>query len=503
MPPEYKMFNDSVHGHIKLHPVCVQIIDTLEFQRLRNIKQCGPLYWVFPGSSHNRFEHSLGVCYLAGQMVEALRRNCSYDIISDDEKLCLEIAGLCHDLGHGPMSHTWEKFLKAASRSNGTGNNGGWRHEDASIKMFRHLMFNNSNKLKNLLEKALPDMIEKGIDFMKLIEELIMGKGKTLGNEKIFLYEIISNKETGIDVDRWDYFLRDGLHLNFKFTFDYRRLLEFCRVINVEGKKRICFRNKEAQNIYDMFLVRAKLHNRAYGHHVSRSIEEMFIDAFVAADKEGYEVCVPSGTKFKLSEAHKNMESLTCLTDHIIFDILCSAKCGKARALMQRILNRDLYTVVYCKNFSARLAKALREKESYTDTQKLKADVEEEIRIYKQEIQEEIKKLCRSMEYYTEDKFKVEIVKLDMGIEFSNATRNAGSKINPFSNIHFYDKKDVDKAVVMEWEHVPIFLIPEDSIHRIEALIIYKNHESLKNHTQALQELKEIRDELAQRWKSQ
>lgn len=55
------MFNDPVHGHIEIHPLCVKIIDTPQFQRLRYIKQLGTCYFVFPGASHNRFEHSLGL----------------------------------------------------------------------------------------------------------------------------------------------------------------------------------------------------------------------------------------------------------------------------------------------------------------------------------------------------------------------------------------------------------------------------------------------------------
>ena len=60
MASRYKIVNDNVHGYIRLHPICVKIMDTPEFQKLRNLKQLGVVYFVYPGASHNRFEHSLG-----------------------------------------------------------------------------------------------------------------------------------------------------------------------------------------------------------------------------------------------------------------------------------------------------------------------------------------------------------------------------------------------------------------------------------------------------------
>ena len=58
--PVQKVFNDPIHGHIRLDPLLVKIIDTRQFQRLRYIKQLGGCYFVYPGASHNRFEHSIG-----------------------------------------------------------------------------------------------------------------------------------------------------------------------------------------------------------------------------------------------------------------------------------------------------------------------------------------------------------------------------------------------------------------------------------------------------------
>ncbi|XP_023931442.1 deoxynucleoside triphosphate triphosphohydrolase SAMHD1-like [Lingula anatina] len=94
-----KVFNDPIHGHIELHPLCVRIIDTPQFQRLRYLKQLGGAYYVFPGATHNRFEHSIGVCYLAGRLVRELKDRQPELKITEQDILCVQIAGLCHDLG--------------------------------------------------------------------------------------------------------------------------------------------------------------------------------------------------------------------------------------------------------------------------------------------------------------------------------------------------------------------------------------------------------------------
>ncbi|NP_001357539.1 deoxynucleoside triphosphate triphosphohydrolase SAMHD1 isoform 3 [Mus musculus] len=110
-----KVFNDPIHGHIEFHPLLIRIIDTPQFQRLRYIKQLGGGYYVFPGASHNRFEHSLGVGYLAGCLVRALAEKQPELQISERDILCVQIAGLCHDLGHGPFSHMFDgRFIPRA-----------------------------------------------------------------------------------------------------------------------------------------------------------------------------------------------------------------------------------------------------------------------------------------------------------------------------------------------------------------------------------------------------
>ena len=99
-----KIIHDPVHGQIYLEPLLIQIIDTPQFQRLRDLKQLGCAYLVFPGASHNRFEHSIGVSHLAQQMLQHLQSTQPELAINAHDILLVKIAGLCHDLGHGSLT---------------------------------------------------------------------------------------------------------------------------------------------------------------------------------------------------------------------------------------------------------------------------------------------------------------------------------------------------------------------------------------------------------------
>ena len=90
----------------------MKIIDTPEFQRLRSIKQLGACNYVFPTATHTRFEHSIGVAHLGKEFLTRLVLNSNSDKnpikVTANDYLMVELAGLCHDLGHGPFSHTFD-----------------------------------------------------------------------------------------------------------------------------------------------------------------------------------------------------------------------------------------------------------------------------------------------------------------------------------------------------------------------------------------------------------
>ena len=111
-PKKYKFaVNDPVHGTIELSDLEVEIINTKVFQRLRNIKQLGLANYVFPSADFTRFSHSIGVCHLTGKIFDTLKRN-GADQITDLDIRDYRLAGLLHDIGHYPYSHTMEDAIQ-------------------------------------------------------------------------------------------------------------------------------------------------------------------------------------------------------------------------------------------------------------------------------------------------------------------------------------------------------------------------------------------------------
>ncbi|KAJ3586075.1 hypothetical protein NHX12_012476, partial [Muraenolepis orangiensis] len=410
-----KVFNDPIHGHIEVHPLLIRIIDTPQFQRLRNIKQLGGVYFVFPGASHNRFEHSIGVGHLAGRLVQALNDRQPDLLISHRDILCVKIAGLCHDLGHGPFSHMFDGNFIPKARPGVK-----WKHEIASLAMFDYLV--EDNGLKPVMEEH-GLVLEEDLVFIK---ELITGlpspwqyKGRP--EEKSFLYEIVANKRNGIDVDKWDYFARDCHHLGITNNFDHRRFLHFARVCEVEGKKQICTRDKEVGNMYDMFHTRNCLHRRAYQHKVGNIVETMITEAFLLADPhikvEG------SGSKtFKMSTAIDDMEAYSKLTDQVFQQILysSSSELAGARKILRNIVCRRLYKCV-----------------GETHADKPITVTEEKLQQWRVEVSGATPQTGpQSDVLLTPDDFNFSVVCMDYGMK----------EKNPVDNVWFYSKSDPNKA---------------------------------------------------------
>ncbi|KAI1728538.1 HD domain-containing protein [Ditylenchus destructor] len=283
----FRQINDVVHGQIEIYHPMEYIIDTPEFQRLRRIKQLGICSLVYPSAEHSRFTHSLGVYCLADSFVKEISQMQPELGVTTTDQLCVVIAALIHDIGHGPFSHLYEGFLHAANPGCS------FRHEVNSQNLFLRMLATNPDS-KEALDQYLDESDYKFIT--ELIDPptpfIMNGKWIPKGRprEKSFLYEIVSNKLTGLDVDKLDYFLRDSTLGNIAVSFSlttFGRLKNSARAVfdKEMGFHRIAFAEKNLEEIKDCFETRMRLHDRVYQHKTCIAIELMTIRALTLADK--------------------------------------------------------------------------------------------------------------------------------------------------------------------------------------------------------------------------
>jgi HD superfamily phosphohydrolase len=250
-----KLIFDPLYGYIEFEQYLLDIIDTPEFQRLRDIKQLGCAAYVFPSASHTRFEHSLGVSYLCGMFIKNIRDNQPELVITDDDIRRIKISGLIHDLGHSCYSHFFDHYF-LCNLDHELKN-----HENRSIFLLKYM------NTKYKLELSEEDITE--------IEKMIFPK-----DGDGYKYSIVCNENSGYDCDKLDYINRDCHHLGLPYKYDYTRILKQIRIINNE----ICFPIKQMSNVYELFELRYKLHQQIYQHPVISSIEMMILDILKSSE---------------------------------------------------------------------------------------------------------------------------------------------------------------------------------------------------------------------------
>ena len=255
-PPKPFNYKDQVHGYITLPPYLKPFINVPEFQRLEDIKQLGTAFKVYRGAKHDRLSHCIGTSYLAHCFVKKIQLEYPELCVNDNDILCVTVAGLYHDIGHGPFSHLFEEFLREEGVQ--------WDHEEVGCEIIR-------KRLSYLF------LGHGGKDTMKSVTAMIRGdynkeEAKKRPN-KGFLYEIVHNRRTGIDVDKCDYYLRDSYNANVMISYNADRILK-CFVIK-DGM--ILYPEKEYHNIYEFFHTRNFLHATLYNHKAVWQVDEMVL----------------------------------------------------------------------------------------------------------------------------------------------------------------------------------------------------------------------------------
>ncbi len=229
-----KTIRDPIHGNIELNELEVKLIDTPQLQRLRRIRQNGFCYLVYPSMNSTRFEHSLGVLYLADVVADHLD-------VGNHERETLRVAGLLHDVGHAAFSHTTDDILMSF----------GCTHEENAI----HII------LKTEISKILKT---NGIK-PKEVVDLITGKGA--------LGKIISSE---IDVDRMDYLIRDSHYAGVAYgVIDLERIIESMRIVDDE----LVVVKDGLEAVESLLINRNMMYQTVYRHHTKRIAETMFKQA--------------------------------------------------------------------------------------------------------------------------------------------------------------------------------------------------------------------------------
>ncbi|KAF3950328.1 hypothetical protein CMV_023901 [Castanea mollissima] len=317
-----KHVHDNVHGNIYLDPLCLKFIDTEQFQRLRELKQLGMAHLVYPGAVHSRFEHSLGVYWLAGEAVQKLKNYQGLELDIDRFDIqTVKLAGLLHDVGHGPFSHLFEReFLPRVL-------DGHWSHEQMSVKLVDDIVDKHYIEIDPEMIRKVKEMILASSEFARP-----MGSG-----EKHFLYDIVANGRNGIDVDKFDYIVRDCRACGLGCNFQFQRLMESMRVLGDE----ICYRAKDYLTIHKLFATRADLYRTVYTHPKVKAIELMVVDALLKANDY-----------LNISSFIQDPSKYWKLDDTIMktIETTSNPELKESRDLIMRIRRRNLYQ--FCNEYA-------------------------------------------------------------------------------------------------------------------------------------------------------
>ncbi len=267
---------DPVHGSIQYSNAEVAVLDTPEYQRLRSIKQLGFSEFSFPGATHNRYLHSIGVGHLAVLVFDSIFR--AYPFTKTAVKLRLRqtfrLAAILHDVGHGPLSHTTEEVMPplhelqvkayGAEQEKRQAD-----HEDYTIKYVTESSIGQTIRdqfpdidpyhVACLIDKNLPAkddfFCDQGVDFRPLLSQLVSSE---------------------LDVDRMDYLERDSYFCGTNYgRIDSEWLIQNM-TLYISNDKAYLALNRRALYSFDDFLIsRHHMHLMVYFHHKSIIYEEM------------------------------------------------------------------------------------------------------------------------------------------------------------------------------------------------------------------------------------
>lgn len=270
-----KVVRDPIYKFIEIPYEFLPFIDHKLFQRLRWVSQLPLEQMVYPSAMHSRFEHSLGVMYLAMLSAISLINN-SYSQLNkafkEDEYfreldrkqrkinfiLAAGLSGLLHDAGHAPFSHTTEEaFLYTKSKEKP------YNHELFSFFVASKIIKELKDSEEKTYLKTVLRVLNKDLDFLK-------------GEISAVEYIIRKLLDGVIDVDKGDYVIRDSYHCGVPYgIYDIERLW---RNIAIDKNYDIVVKEKGAIEAWSLLICRYKMYASVYKHHVRDITDALLIE---------------------------------------------------------------------------------------------------------------------------------------------------------------------------------------------------------------------------------
>ena len=253
-----------IHGSIELGPVAAHVACTSAMLRLDGVRQLGGCSYVYPSATHTRRMHSLGVAHLsklAGERLQALRP----DLVAARDVARLELAGLVHDLGHGPFSHLFEVCVPRFS------------HEEEGIRQLAALT------RRDAAFAALA-ATHLGADWEPAVHAMVLGDDG-IEPQRAFLYQIVHAHASGVDTDKLDYLARDS-HMVFGSSnaLASERILHGMRIVVHGGRAILAFDERVAADVFHVYRMRTMLHRQVYQHRSTLLVESLLCDALRRID---------------------------------------------------------------------------------------------------------------------------------------------------------------------------------------------------------------------------
>ncbi len=248
---------EPVHGSIQLSPIQEELLKTVEVQRLSFIHQLGTTFQSYPGAHCMRLAHALGVSHLAGRIANhlSIRSQDEYNDKTVTTRNLVEAAGILHDIGHTPWSHTLEPLYVELT---------GGDHMDLVAEMVT-----GKTKIPIKGSGRIPEILGKFNISPEDVANLITSKYK----KQQFAQQIIFGE---VDADMLDYLQRD-----FHFTGVAFGHIEVDRIISTmvlkEGK--LVFLEKGLNAIRDFLLARLQMYSSVYLHKKTRIVDKMLLSA--------------------------------------------------------------------------------------------------------------------------------------------------------------------------------------------------------------------------------